>query len=324
MNPRRACSPSSVMQQLLEIVSIDPLPAAHTSSHWQHHGCRTVVREERGGLTLQPSGFEAVSRSQIREHLLHRPERWSYRSVTSSMKSFPPIWARASSLVRELSGSPNFYVFKSACALAVLADHWAQYALRPTSLMVIGDGYGFFGALARRWLPGVRLWCVDLPKTLVFQVRTHHAADPQATTSLLLPEEPADVADITFVLPQHIERIEGEIDCAVTIASMQEMTPASIEAYFAVLRRRSGVQSRFYCVNRLSKTLPGGEVADFHAYPWRPEDEIFLDGPCPYYTHFFAPYTLRNGPRVLGIRVPCVNDFDGMIMHRLVRLAPER
>ena len=102
-------------------------------------------------------------------------------------------------------------------------------------------------------------------------------------------------------------------------ASMQEMNEFSIASYFSFLRRRSSPSSRFYCANRLWKQLPGGEIASFNDYPWQEDDEIFFDGPCPYYTHFFARYTLANGPRVLG-RVPFINYCDGIHMHRLVRL----
>ena len=54
--------------------------------------------------------------------------------------------------------------------------------------------------------------------------------------------------DITFVLPQDIERITDEIDCAINIASMQEMNEFSITSYFTFLRRRSTPRSRFYSV----------------------------------------------------------------------------
>lgn len=104
-----------------------------------------------------------------------------------------------------------------------------------------------------------------------------------------------------------MERIAEEIDCAISIASMQEMNEVSIAAYFTFLRWRSKPSSRFYCVNRLQKELPGGEVTSFYAYPWREDDEVFMDGPCPYYTHFFAPYTIPNGPRLFGVRVPFIN-----------------
>ena len=112
------------------------------------------------------------------------------------------------------------------------------------------------------------------------------------------------------------------VDCAINIASMQEMNEFSIASYFMFLRRSTTPSSRFYCVNRLRKDLPGGEVTSFKDYPWQEDDEVFIDGPCPYYAHFFGHPMLPKGPRVLGVRVPFVNYFDGIMMHRLARLAP--
>lgn len=70
------------------------------------------------------------------------------------------------------------------------------------------------------------------------------------------------------------------------------------------------------------KIMPGGEVATFAQYPWQTDDEVFMDGPCPYYSHFFSRYTFANGPAYWGARVPFINYFEGILMHRLVRLAP--
>jgi hypothetical protein len=100
------------------------------------------------------------------------------------------------------------------------------------------------------------------------------------------------------------------------------MNAFTIQAYFAFLRRRSTPRSRFYCVNRLHKQLPGGEVASFLEYPWQENDEVFLDERCPFYTHYLSPSMSPHGPRLFGLRVPFVNYFDGPHRHRLVRLAP--
>jgi hypothetical protein len=205
-------------------------------------------------------------------------------------------------------------------ALAVLAGHWAAHHLAPQTFALLGDGYGFLGALIRRWHRPARVYCIDLPKMLVFQAATHLRAEPGAHLAVMAGGAGA-AGEVTFVAPDDIGGVEGPLDCAVSMASFQEMNRASIEAYFAFLRQRSGPQSRLYCVNREEKTLPGGEVARFADYPWDPDDEVFLDGPCPYYRHFLARATLANGPRWLGWRVPFVNHFDGPMRHRLVRLA---
>lgn len=312
---------NSVIESLLQIVRTDPLPPAHTSSHWQRYGRETTVERRGDELVLRASGFEAIDPRGVRSRALHLVERLSYRSVTSRLRNYPSVWQAAKRLAFDLSGIPNFNVLKSACALAVLTDHWAAYGLSPKVFVLIGDGYGFLGALIRRHLPGTRLYCVDLPKMLVFQARIHELAD-DGTSMSVLSKAGGGLADIMFVLPQDVEMISEKVDCAINIASMQEMNPPNIAGYFTFLRRRSTPHSRFYCVNRRCKELPDGEIVRFYDYPWQGDDEVFIDGVCPYYTHFFAPYTLPNGPRIFGVRIPCVNYFDGVVMHRLARLAP--
>jgi hypothetical protein len=317
-----------VLDALLRAVEASPIPAEHASSHWQFHGRQTTVEPDGPMLRLRASGFNPVAQPGLAGHLLHRVERWSYRAVTAHLKSFPEIWALTRQLLRELGGGPDFYAFRSACALATLADHWQAFGLDPKVFALIGDGSGLLGAMIRRARPTARLYCIDLPKTLVFQVRTHERANPSACVALLSGEDSGEAptaaaADIAFVLPQALEQIPDAIDCAINIASMQEMLASSIAAYFTFLRRRSAPQARFYCVNRRRKELRGGEITSFYDYPWQPDDEVFVDGPCPYYRHFFSSSTLPHGPRLFGVRVPYVNWMDGEHVHRLARLAPE-
>ena len=156
-----------------------------------------------------------------------------------------------------------------------------------------------------------------IPKTLVFQAVTHSKAFPRRPMSILSTAR--DQADTTFVLPKDIELIPNQIDCGINVVSMQEMTESSIESYFRFLRVRSKSSSRFYCVNRKRKELPGGEVTTFADYPWSLEDDNFLDGVCPYY-RFFLGRTQPNGPSIFGKRVPLINHFDGLVMHRLCHL----
>lgn len=323
-----ACSAATrpVIEALLQMAEQDPYPVGHTSSYWREWGERNVIARDGAALTLQGVGIGGVGKRRLAGRALGVLERLSYRSVTSRLSTYRTVWRLTTRLARDLSCRLTFDVWKYSVVLAVLSDHWRQYGLSPRTFALIGDGHGFLGALIRRYLPGIHVYCIDLPKTLVFQVRAHSLTDPGASIALLASGQPLrdEHAAVTVVLPQDIERISDEIDCAINVASMQEMTAFSIASYFAFLRRRSTPQSRLYCVNRLRKELPGGEIASFTEYPWRRDDQIFIDGVCPYYTHFLAPYTGRNGPTIFGVRVPWVNSFDGVHVHRLVRLVPER
>lgn len=308
------------IESLLRIVEADPLPAAHTSSYWQRYGRETVVERRDNGLFLRGSGFGYVYARHPALRLLNSFMRMSYRSVTVLLPRYPAVWGVTKRLARDLSFGLTFDVWKSSVVLALLLEHWTDCQLSPRTFAMIGDGYGFLSALIRHSIPVTRMYCIDLPKTLVFQARTHEAADGEATMSVLSAQGGGGT-DVIFVPPQDLELISDGIDCAINIASMQEMNKLSIESYFTFLRRRSTPHSRFYCVNRLRKELPGGEITSFLDYPWQTDDEIFIDGVCPYYSRFFAPHTSPNGPRLFGLRIPFVNYFDGVHLHRLVRLA---
>ena len=311
-----------VMKELLQIVETDPFPDAHTSSHWQLHAREITFERQGDELVLRGSWLGTVnSRGGPFSRTGRALERLSYRRVTDRLTSYPTIWKTASNLAHDLSFPLSFDVWRQSVALAVLVDHWAAYNLSPKTFAVIGDGHGFLGALIRRRFPQSKVYSIDLAPLLILQAHTHESTNPDATISVVSPQK-LEPTDVSLVLPQDVEAIPDEIDCGINIASMQEMSDFSIASYFSFLRSHSSERSRFYCINRLRKELPGGEVTEFTNYPWRNEDEIFIDGPCPYYAHFFSRATLPKGPWVLGVRVPFVNHFDGIVMHRLARLTP--
>ncbi len=313
---------TSVIESLLETVDRDPYPADHARLYWRLESEQLTVARRGQDVFLRGFGIGTGGRQDMAWRAAHALERLSYRQVTASLRAYPRLWTLTRQLARDLSVGVTFDVWECAGILGVLVDHWEDHRLSPRTFAMIGDGNGFFGALIRRAVPQARLYHIDLPKALVFQASMHAAADAQASMARL--GDPAEAkANVVFVLPQEVERVVEPVDCAVNIASMQEMRGGSIAGYFAWLRRQSHPQSRFYCVNREEKTLPGGETARFAEYPWRPDDEVFLDGSCPYYTHYVSRCMRPRGPALLGLRVPFINYFDGPMQHRLVRLAPE-
>lgn len=315
----------AVADELFALAAQDTLSADHVSSYWRQVGAMNRVQRSNGRVVLEDRGIGDVRPFGPVGSVLHAVERLSYLRLTCSLASYGPVWNAARRLARQLSFGLTFDVWRYAVALAILVEHWKAQDVSPRVIAVIGDGQGFFGALIRSWLPDTRLYAIDLPKTLVFQLRTHRRVDPSVHAALLTESwsNAQRQAQLVLTLPAAIESIPESLDCAVNMASLQEMTSFSIQSYFRFLRRRSTPVSHFYCVNRLQKELPDGQINNFHGYPWRDDDVIFLDGPCPYYTHFLAPGIPPDGPRVLGWRVPFIGWFAGRIMHRLVHLAPE-
>lgn len=311
-----------VINSLLDLAESNAFPDKHTSSHWAQYGKDVSVQKNGVGLLMKSSGFETVHKGSSAARALHAIERFSYRAESARYKSFPHVWRHALDLTKAQSGTPNFNVFKTACITSLLLDHFTASKISPRRFVIIGDGYGFLGLLIRKAFPDALLTCIDFPKMLIFQANNHLSLNPGLRVSLFRNTGDAKDAELTLAPVEDYSKLDFEIDCAINIASMQEMNRFSIEGYFSFLRKRSGPESRFYCLNRRRKVLPAGEVADFYDYPWSPKDEIFVDGPCPFYRYFMARSTSSNGPRIMGLRIPFVNYFDGEHMHRLVHLDP--
>jgi hypothetical protein len=77
----------------------------------------------------------------------------------------------------------------------------------------------------------------------------------------------------------------------------------------------------FYCCNRKRKVLVGGEVLEFKDYPWHPKDLHLVDETCPWHKYYVSFTTRPSGPRLLDVRIPFVNYYDGPTLHRLTRLS---
>lgn len=309
---------NSVLEALYSQVEKDPLPQAYTSSHWRQFGQQTQVQKIGDRLDLRGVGFGDLYSDKWHHRVMHAACRFSYRPVSQRVSHFSKTWKMAKQIAREAGFGKTYDLWRYAMVLGVLADHWVANDLKPKTFTLIGDGYGVLGALIHRWIPDARLYYIDLPKILIFQVSTQEKLHPQKSKTLLAPG--ISPQQINFVTPEHIQCVSEEIDCAINMASMAEMDPKVTAGYFRFLRERSSPDSLFYCINRRLKVLPDGEVADFLQYPWSSKDTVYLDGPCPFYTHFLSVRSAVRGPKWMGMRVPFVNYFDEEHYHRLVHL----
>jgi hypothetical protein len=101
------------------------------------------------------------------------------------------------------------------------------------------------------------------------------------------------------------------IDIVINIASMQEMNPPVVTAYFDDMRAIAHERDvLFYCFNRQEKKLPDGVVTRFSDYPWYADDQILVDGLCPWHQYYYST------------RPPFYRPYDGPFMHRLLTLSP--
>jgi hypothetical protein len=212
-------------------------------------------------------------------------------------------------------------IFGYDCAKQVLSLAKVARSIEPTDplspltssgirkVCVIGDGYGYLGALIKSFDPGVTVTSVNLGRGLLFDAFYTSRCFPHA--SLIAHGQRADASpDFIFLPAEDYAELRGlNQDLIFNIASMQEMNLTVVKNYMRYIRRSDGRRSLFYCCNRMEKTLPDGEKVRFDEYGWNSDDTVVFDESCPWYQSF--PHGL----------LPKWLPFDGEIQHRLVNLA---
>ena len=83
------------------------------------------------------------------------------------------------------------------------------------------------------------------------------------------------------------------------------------------MRNNLEKENIFYCCNRGSRVMRGGEVSKLSRYPWTHGDLHLVDEACPWQRYFIGKYQAKRGPKLLGKRLPLLNYYDGTIHHRL-------
>lgn len=297
------------------------------SSYWRIHTEKSDVQlDSDGNLTVFSGASFGVTKWNnivhrlldqltILAHLLHLPQR----------RELLRLMSLASKICKRMGLDPTIDVFRQVCSLELITRHMGDewLARRPT-ILVIGDGYGALSALFKAILPNSTSILIDLGRTLLFQAFHCQSAYPELVHELASKVEDPNHADFVYCPAEELATLEHfNIDVAVNVASMQEMNEATIANYFAYLRRRMRPGNLFYCCNRESKTLYGGEVIEFLKYPWQEKDSYLVDGYCPWHDYFFAYRRTEKGVKVFGLRLPIVNRYDGKHLHRLAILSTD-
>jgi len=295
------------------------------SSHWRRCSERFHVEVDGKGnlVSLNGYGFDrckwkrwdrrVLDSACILSHLMHVP----YKNEVLQ------LGVAALKDCQMLGLDPTFGVFRQVCSLALLKNHISDHMLNHRMhVLMIGDGVGILSVLFKRFFHNSTLVLVDIGKTLLFQAYHCQKAHPTCVHTLASMVVDLDKADFVYCPTGHLQTLERfKFDVAVSIASMQEMNDLTIARYFAFLRKHLHPRSLFYCCNRESKRLVGGEMSEFLRYPWQEGDQYLVDEYCPWHQYFFSRGHAENGLHLFGIRIPFVNFYDGKHRHRLAVLA---
>lgn len=295
----------------------------YISSHWRSHGDLFKIETGPRGelISLSGSGFgscrwknpvhKLIDQACILSHLLHLHHR----------ASIVRLRAVAARICRDMGLDPTFDVFRQVFSFDLLQRYISpEMRRRRLFFLMIGDGYGVLSAIFKEMLPDSTIVMLDIGKTLLFQAYYCQKAHPLCVHKIA-GEANLDAVDFLYCPVEDLEKIERyRFDIAVNIASMQEMSNATVARYYHFLRRNLRPDNLFYCCNREYKRSPGGEVSEFRKYPWMPGDRFFVDGICPWHQYFFSVGRAERGLTLFKVRIPFVNFYDGIHLHRLAVL----
>lgn len=287
---------------------------ASASSHWQsmlrgfRYDSRAVSAAGFGGY----SGRRGLA-PQILHDLLQRP----YRRMARQYTGFESYDRAGRGVARRQGRIYDLDILRQAITLAFATHHLGPIP-PASSCVVIGDGFGALSSLLLATQPDVTVIAVNLTPSLLLDFDFAHRSAPDA--ELVLPANEEEFRVIVGKTSR--KRLVGvRADDARWIAhaparlvfnvvSMQEMNPPIAAGYFDAMRAMTG-ETSFYCCNRVEKAHPDGTVMRFSDYPWREDDQIRADGPCPWHQFFYT------------MRLPLYRRYDGPIHHRLVVLAKD-
>ncbi|MFA6238872.1 MAG: putative sugar O-methyltransferase [Bacteriovorax sp.] len=289
--------------------------ASVTSSHWAIRGEEQTPIYREGKLYIQGRGGfgDFVPKnffSSLKYNLFYRPVMKLYINKYSQNKRF----INASKLIAR----KNKWLHTADCVKSALVLETILSTLKIknfkekniNSVCIIGDGYGYLGTLLKLIEPDVKIFSINLGRQQLFDYYTTRNVHPEK--KLLLYKDTTrssevEKADFIFIEAQNYQCLENlNIDLFINIVSMQEMNNSVIQNYFKYMRNSLAKNKYFFCLNRVEKILPDGEVVSFKNYPWE-DCEILLDEQPQWYQHY-----LRSRP-------PFWMPLDGNNQMRLVR-----
>jgi hypothetical protein len=286
---------------------------AGASSYWREMHEDFAYRDGRLSGKL---GFGTISeRLDLPHRLAHALLQAPIRRCGAAFPAFRRIDALARDIARRQRRIYDLGMLRQALTVAYV-DARVELARTEGPFLVIGDGYGVLTALLLAAFPARTVILANLTQTLLADFLYIRRA--LADAPVMLAADQPEFRDalgrarggvIGLRADDQALAAAAPIAAAFNVVSMQEMAPAVIARYFDTLRRAPGPPAWFYCCNRVEKTLPDGTVVRFASYPWRADDEIADDGPCPWHRYYYAPAW------------PVYRAYDGPTRHRLARLA---
>ena len=299
------------------------------ASHWEHLKDKFSIEKDENGNVAKMSGYGGFGNMLYKSHFLKYVFEfllycyWFIRLPYK--KQIVYFYNKAKLISKQMEIFFVFENFRQVLTLSVIDSYLSKKIKnKPYNFLMIGDGYGFLSALAKKCFPDSRFFLVDLGETLAFQYFYIQKSFPGSKhIGIFGLETNEDLSEYDFIYcpTEYLETLSGlNFDICINTCSMQEMNIQSIERYFTFMRHNVSTENLFYCANREYKELRGGEVSEFDKYPWDKNDHFIFKDYCPW-LNFSIQRMGAIQPKFLGIKIPFIEINPVKSKHALTVLA---
>lgn len=291
-----------------------------TSSHWKDYAEKINVTstntEGREEYILNGFGFGENEKKGRISNAFAALSIFLYNRILN-MRGLSEDVKNAKIIVKRMGLFFSLDAFRQVCTLNFLKNTMPSSWL-PERIIIIGDGYGVLSGLLHSQYPLCKIYLIDLGPMLFFQSYYLQQAYPDVNQCIVGSDSFVE-STFNFCSAETIEKINTEnVDLAVNIASMQEMSGEMVTQYFLLLRKL--YTKNFYCCNRIEKKMPGGEISCIKEYPWSANDIFLVDEICPWHTWFLGRGKTPN-VKLKGLSIPFMHEYDGAHWHRFATLS---
>ena len=314
-------------EAILEIARLAPSMDTSASSHWDGHegeGYEYKLAKDpfnfSNALTnthvIGPVG--AVStKTTFPYKIMHWVLQIPFRLMGIGFKEFWRIDKIAADIAKSQGRAYDGDLMRHTLTMALISDR-LDIECDSRLVAVIGDGFANMSSLLISSVPHSRVILVNLTKTLLLDLVYLRKAFPnenialaQNTNEMKKALASTDTRIIAVRADDMHLIAQAPVTLGINIKSMMEMDPPITAAYFDVLRKGPADQTAFYCCNVDKKYWADGTVISFSEYPWREDDIVLLDEPCPWDQYRYHK------------QLPIYSKYKGLNLHRLVYLSKQ-
>lgn len=283
------------------------------SSHWKKfHGKFSY----KNGILSGIKGFGGSQPTyQGFRKKIHNLFQRKYRKIGAKFPKFDTIDFNANQITKKQERAYDLDVLRQTLTASFLST-FPNVLGSNKQVLIIGDGFGSLTSILLASKLSRQVILVNLTKTLLVDLLylKKWMGDNLFNKSTVLIDSEVDIPSISSSKSLiAIEAINHKlirsfnIDSIINVASMQEMNPSMVKAYFKDFSFISKDNLYFYCCNREEKILPDGTVSRFLDYPWNKKDSILLDELCPWHQYYYTlippMYKRYEGPHRHQLRI---------------------